>query len=206
MNSQSNTQRQDAADHEISGLEPIQDSGLVGPSPDAQIHKTKTGDPDNPGRSGENESARVDPVENNTNQDNHNSSGDIPRHSNRGRQVYRPSSQARRWSGGPLIMMRRGSFERIKPEENSGKSVRFAFLPFLKPKRARVHWLMTETGMVCRFCLKRGDTPGYCSFKLGEKGQYRVVAMAIEYTNADSTGDYPSTTRVPLNGGSATLH
>ena len=84
--------------------------------------------------------------------------------------------------------------ERIRPEKGSDKAVRFALLPFLRPRRARIHWVQAGGGKVCRLCLAQGDTPGWCCIKLGEEGRYRVVVLAVCYTNANPKGGY---TKVP---------
>ena len=92
--------------------------------------------------------------------------------------------------------------ERIRPEKGSDKAVRFALLPFLKPRRTRIHWVQVGGGKVCRLCLAQGDTPGWCCTKLGEEGRYRVVVLAICYTNANpKTGGYtklPDGSRPPV--------
>jgi len=92
--------------------------------------------------------------------------------------------------------------ERIRPEKGSDKAVRFALLPFLRPRRTRIHWVQVGGGKVCRLCLAQGDTPGWCCTKLGEEGRYRVVVLAICYTNANpKTGGYtklPDGSRPPV--------
>jgi hypothetical protein len=89
--------------------------------------------------------------------------------------------------------MRTGDgLERIRPEKGSGKAVRFALLPFLRPRRARIHWVPVGNSKGSRLCLAQGDTPGWCCMKLGEEGRYRVVVLAVCYTNANpKTGAYP---------------
>jgi hypothetical protein len=93
---------------------------------------------------------------------------------------------------GDETTMRTGDgLERIRPEKGSGKSVRFALLPFLNPRRARIHWVPLATGKSPRLCLAQGDTPGWCCGKLREEGRYRVVVLALWYTNANpKTGGY----------------
>ena len=88
--------------------------------------------------------------------------------------------------------MRTGDgLERIRPEKGSDKAVRFALLPFLRPRRARIHWVPVGNGKASRLCLAQGDTPGWCCTKLGEEGRYRVVVLALCYTNANpKTGGY----------------
>jgi hypothetical protein len=89
--------------------------------------------------------------------------------------------------------MRTGDgLERIRPEKGSGKTVRFALLPYLKARRARIHFVPVGNSKGSRLCLAQGDTPGWCCTRLGEEGRYRVVALALCYTNANpQTGGYP---------------
>lgn len=92
---------------------------------------------------------------------------------------------------GDRTTMRMGDgLERIRPDEGSDKAVRFALLPFLRPRRARVHWVLVGTGKSPRLCLAQGDAPGWCCTRPGEEGRYRVVVLALCYTNANPKGGY----------------
>jgi hypothetical protein len=94
---------------------------------------------------------------------------------------------------GDEVTMRTGDgLERIRPEKGSNKAVRFALLPFLKPRRARIHWVPVGNSKGARICLAQGETSAWCCTKLREEGRYRVVALGLCYTNAN-----------PKNGGYA---
>lgn len=104
---------------------------------------------------------------------------------------------------GDETTMRMGDgLERIRPDKGSDKAARFALLPFLRPRRARIHWVQVGTGKSPRLCLAQGDTPGWCCTKLGEEGRYRVVVLAVCYTNASpKTGGHaklPDGSRPPI--------
>jgi hypothetical protein len=102
----------------------------------------------------------------------------------------------------PDLMKTGDGLQRIRPEKKSDKVVRFALLPFLPPRAARNHYVLTKDGKRCHICLGTKDNPvGYCCKQLDEEGRTHIVCLAIEYTNANPrTGNYdkdPATGRYP---------
>lgn len=92
--------------------------------------------------------------------------------------------------------------DRIRPEKKSTKQIRFALLPFLKPRVARSHYVVTKEGKPNHICLSLKGEPAYCCQKLDAEGQQHVVALALEYTNVNpktakytkdaTTGKFPA--------------
>ena len=81
--------------------------------------------------------------------------------------------------------MKKGDgLDRIRPE-NANKVVRFSLLDFLKPRGGRSHFVTTKEGKSKRLCLSLQGETVYCCQKLDEEGQYHVVNLALEYTNAN---------------------
>jgi hypothetical protein len=75
-------------------------------------------------------------------------------------------------------LMAYDGLQRIKSEK--GKVKRFAILPFCKPKKAMLHYV---EGKGYFRCLSTEDHVGICCKKMDES-DLRVVALAVEYTNA----------------------
>lgn len=94
--------------------------------------------------------------------------------------------------GDEKLANRPNQLPRCRPSEK-GKAVRFALLPFIKPKSAKNHFVELPGKKLTARCLTPADAPeaGYCCAKLGEDGELHVAALVIRYTNADSkTGGY----------------
>lgn len=94
--------------------------------------------------------------------------------------------------GDEKLATRPNMLNRCRPTEK-GKAVRFALLPFIKPKSAKNHFVEMPGKKVTVRCLTPKDSPdaGYCCAKLGEDGELHVAALVIRYTNADTkTGGY----------------
>ncbi len=90
------------------------------------------------------------------------------------------------------LMKTGDGLQRIRPEKKSDKVVRFALLPFLPPRAARNHYVLTKEGKRCHVCLGTKENPvGYCCKQLDEEGRTHIVVLAVEYTNANPrTGNY----------------
>jgi len=87
---------------------------------------------------------------------------------------------------GDTELMKKGDgLERIRPEKKSDKVVRFALLPFIKPRGHRSHFVTTKEGKRQVLCLSQQGEPAFCCQKLDEEGRYHVIALALEYTNVD---------------------
>ena len=88
-------------------------------------------------------------------------------------------------------MAKGDGLNRIRADKQ--KVVRFALLPFIKPKAGKSHFVEAKDKKGTFRCLpvkSEDDTP-YCCAKLEEDGMLHVVALAIQYVNADSkTGGY----------------
>ena len=71
---------------------------------------------------------------------------------------------------------------RVRPAK--GEAKRFAFLPFMKVRFGKTHYI---EGVGKRRCLTKADSPHleYCCEKLGKEGALYLEALVIEYTNAD---------------------
>jgi hypothetical protein len=94
--------------------------------------------------------------------------------------------------GDDKLATRPNMLNRCRPSEK-GKAVRFALLPFIKPKSAKNHFVELPGKKLTARCLTPANSPdaGYCCAKLGEDGELHVAALVIRYTNADSkTGGY----------------
>lgn len=105
------------------------------------------------------------------------------------------------WEDAELMKTGDG-LQRIRPEKKSDKVVRFALLPFLPPRAARNHYVLTKDGKRCHVCLGTKENPvGWCCKQLDEEGRTHIVVLAIEYTNANPrTGNYeknPTTGQYP---------
>src|ERR1700739_1337991 len=88
--------------------------------------------------------------------------------------------------GDSKLMAKGDGLNRIRADKN--KVVRFALLPFIKPKVGKSHFV--EAGdkkgtFRCAPVKNEGEVP-YCDAKLEKEGQFHVVALAVQYTNADS--------------------
>lgn len=94
--------------------------------------------------------------------------------------------------GDDKLATRPNMLNRCRPSEK-GKAVRFALLPFIKPKSAKNHFVELPGKKLTARCLTPANSPdaGYCCAKLGEDGELHVASLVIRYTNADSkTGGY----------------
>lgn len=94
--------------------------------------------------------------------------------------------------GDDKLATRPNMLNRCRPSEK-GKAVRFALLPFIKPKSAKNHFVELPGKKLTARCLTPANSPdaGYCCAKLGEDGELHVAALVIRYTNADTkTGGY----------------
>ena len=94
--------------------------------------------------------------------------------------------------GDEKLANRPNQLPRCRPSEK-GKAVRFALLPFIKPKSAKNHFVELPGKKLTARCLTPADAPeaGYCCSKLGEDGELHVAALVIRYKNADQkTGGY----------------
>ncbi len=94
--------------------------------------------------------------------------------------------------GDDKLATRPNMLNRCRPSEK-GKAVRFALLPFIKPKSAKNHFVELPGKKLTVRCLTPANSPdaGYCCAKLGEDGELHVAALVIRYINADSkTGGY----------------
>jgi hypothetical protein len=93
--------------------------------------------------------------------------------------------------GDQKIMAKGDGLNRIRADKN--KVVRFALLPFIKPKSATSHFVEAKEKKGTFRCLKptkEGEIP-FCCAKLKEEGMLHVVSLAVLYTNAeDKTGKY----------------
>ncbi|MGH9472992.1 MAG: hypothetical protein ACRD1M_09640 [Terriglobales bacterium] len=77
---------------------------------------------------------------------------------------------------------------RLKPE--SGKVIRVALVPGVKPRAAKVHWI--EVGKKGNYRCPGANCP-LCAG--GNDTRYAVAALAVQYTNADAqTGKKPKDT------------
>ena len=89
--------------------------------------------------------------------------------------------------GEEALMRKKDPMPRIRPDK--GKAVRFAILPFVKPKRAFNHYVDKKGTFRC---LSGEDGEGVCcsSGKAGNSN-LNIVALAVKYTNCDpKTGKY----------------
>lgn len=93
--------------------------------------------------------------------------------------------------GDQKIMAKGDGLNRIRADKN--KVVRFALLPFIKPKSATSHFVEAKEKKGTFRCIKptkEGEIP-FCCAKLKEEGMLHVVSLAVLYTNAeDKTGKY----------------
>ena len=102
-----------------------------------------------------------------------------------------PSSMAIDWDDEEVTKFT-GGIERLRPERGSDKMIRIAFLPYFRPIAHRTHFVATAQGQKFRhLCLSQKGEPAYCCEKLGEEGDMRILALALQYTNVDSKGKYP---------------
>jgi hypothetical protein len=83
--------------------------------------------------------------------------------------------------GDEKIMSRSGGLDRLRPEK--GKAVRFAIIPWIKPKKALTHFIDKKGTFRC---LATEDEPGICCKKLAEDGSVTIAALVLHYTNAPS--------------------
>lgn len=93
--------------------------------------------------------------------------------------------------GDDKLATRPNMLNRCRPDK--GKSVRFALLPFIKPKSALNHFVELPGKKLTARCLTPANSPdaGYCCAKLGKDGELHVAALVLRYLNADiKTGGY----------------
>jgi len=93
--------------------------------------------------------------------------------------------------GDQKLMAKGDGLNRIRADKQ--KVVRFALLPFIKPKAGKSHFVETKDkkGTFRCVAVKSEDETPYCCLKLEQEGMQHVVALAIQYTNADAkTGGY----------------
>ncbi len=93
--------------------------------------------------------------------------------------------------GDEKLATRPNMLNRCRPDK--GKAVRFALLPFIKPKSAKNHFVELPGKKLTVRCLTPNNSPdaGYCCAKMGEDGELHVAALVIRYLNAnDKTGRY----------------
>lgn len=78
---------------------------------------------------------------------------------------------------------------RVRPDK--GKAVRFAILPFVKPKKAFSHYIDKKGSMRC---LSNEEGEGICCTGLtgdAARSDLHILAMVVKYTNPDpKTGKY----------------
>jgi len=87
--------------------------------------------------------------------------------------------------GDPKLLYRGDGLDRLRPEK--GMAVRFAILPFIKPKKALNHYIDKKGTFRCT---SNSEGEGLCCKTLG-KPNLQIVAMVVHYTNANSkTGKY----------------
>jgi hypothetical protein len=102
--------------------------------------------------------------------------------------------------GDEKLATRPNMLNRCRPSEK-GKAVRFALLPFIKPKKAKNHFVELPGKKFTARCLTPLDSPdaGYCCAKLGEDGELHVAALVVRYLNADTkTGGYDKGANIPI--------
>jgi hypothetical protein len=99
--------------------------------------------------------------------------------------------------GDQKIMAKGDGLNRFRAEKN--KVIRFALLPFIKPKSANSHFVEAKDKKGTFRCIKpskEGEIP-FCCSKLEEEGMLHVVSLAVLYTNADpKTGKYAAGTPI----------
>lgn len=90
--------------------------------------------------------------------------------------------------GQESLMRRKDPMPRIRPDK--GKAVRFAILPFTKPKRAFNHYIDKKGTFRCLSNDDGGEAVCCSSGKAGSPN-LSIVALAVKYTNCDpKTGKY----------------
>jgi hypothetical protein len=92
--------------------------------------------------------------------------------------------------GDEKLMYRGDGLDRLRPDK--GAAVRFAIVPFLKPKKAINHYIDKKGTFRCT---STEEVEGLCCKTLNSddnsKAQLHVVAVVVHYTNANSkTGKY----------------
>ena len=93
--------------------------------------------------------------------------------------------------GDQKLMAKGDGLNRIRADKQ--KVVSFALLPFIKPKAGKSHFVETKEkkGTFRCVAVKSEDETPYCCLKLEQEGMLHVVALAIQYANADTkTGGY----------------
>ena len=93
--------------------------------------------------------------------------------------------------GDQKLMSKGDGLNRIRADKQ--KVVRFALLPFIKPKAGKSHFVETKDkkGTFRCVAVKSEDETPYCCLKLEQEGMQHVVALAVHYINADAkTGIY----------------
>lgn len=96
--------------------------------------------------------------------------------------------------GDSELMKRKDPLPRIRPEK--GKAVRFALLPYAKPKKAFNHYIEKKGTFRC---LSNEDGPGVCCESgVAGNSNLSIVALAVKYTNCDpKSGKYEGKHKVP---------
>jgi hypothetical protein len=89
--------------------------------------------------------------------------------------------------GDTELMKKKDPMPRVKPEK--GKAVRFAILPFIKPKKAFNHYIDKKGTFRC---LSTEENEGVCCTSgLAGNANLAIVALVVKYTNCDpKTGKY----------------
>jgi hypothetical protein len=92
--------------------------------------------------------------------------------------------------GDEKLMYRGDGLDRLRPDK--GAAVRFAIIPFLKPKKAVNHYIDKKGTFRCT---STDEGEGLCCKALNSddnsKAQLHIVAVVVHYTNANSkTGKY----------------
>jgi hypothetical protein len=89
--------------------------------------------------------------------------------------------------GDTELMKKKDPMPRVRPEK--GKAVRFAILPFIKPKKGFNHYIDKKGTYRC---LSTEDSEGICCTSgLAGNANLAIVALVVKYTNCDpKTGKY----------------
>ncbi len=75
--------------------------------------------------------------------------------------------------------------DRITVEKGSDKTVRFAILEYFPPLAHKTHWVQTKQGKFQYLCLSTKNDAGVCCQKQEQEARVHVVALALQYTNAN---------------------
>lgn len=91
------------------------------------------------------------------------------------------------------LMRKKDPMPRVRPEKNGAKAVRFAILPFVKPKRAYSHYVDKGEKKGTFRCLSSEDNPEgvCCTSGQIQQSQLAIVALVVKYSNVDpKSGKY----------------